>query len=316
MNVKTGEKRKNKQSVVKENLAPQAVSQEMGIVMMDEGAPRIEQETHNANHVLHYIALISISIIEGIQRKTGNTSATRIHAHLSCLKEFIEPKDLELSNSVNHLLQQLDSHLPSSNEEWVRFIAINANQIDVLSGRYGGLKNGEIEKMKDLFTKKCMLRVWWWKSALKRLSKNARKFQACIKRSMEPKKQFHAVKNQGTVKADPKQTQYYFMSMFSNCLFNMQMKVNRQISYLSGKATYSNESRQQIIDFIYFIKHHFPVTDKTGEMLWASCDSITNYFGKFPKVDSEESKGVLKSMDDLCKAVGVTYSYKFEDLKV
>lgn len=147
-----------------------------GILRIQGPAARIEQENHNANHVLHYVTLVTLSITHEIRRKAGPEAAERMRAHLSCLKEFIEDSDLELSSAVHGLLEGFEKGLPASRETWITFIAGHRAAIGVLARRYGGLKNNELSKIEDLFAGRQWLRQWWWKNRL-------RKFCLAIKKN-------------------------------------------------------------------------------------------------------------------------------------
>lgn len=171
MNVEMDKNKKNKHSIEskKRFLPRRSAFRYGGIIRIKREAPRMEQEHHNANHVLHYIAVITYSIIRGIRSRWGADSALRIEAHLTCLKEFIEPNDMELSSAVKSLLRSLHDQMPNAKSEWISFVNRNADSILILSKRYGGLKNNEVQRMKDLYERTQWMRVWWWQVRAERI---------------------------------------------------------------------------------------------------------------------------------------------------
>lgn len=318
MNIKMDINRNNKHSEEGSSLPEKSSANKGGIVKIDGPATRIEQENHNANHVLHYIALVALSITHQIRRAPRPETAERIHAHLSCLREFLEESDLELNAAVEQLLKSLGIKPPASRREWITFIAIHANELQILSKRYGGLKNQELSKMTDLYMNKQWIRIWWWKTVICSFVKRIRACgstglkiswgsvrKAALERFSRNQKK--------TVAADEKQTKRFFMSLFSNVTCVMEFKIFRLESYATGKSIYEGSAKNQILYLLNFIKHHYPTTPETGESLWAACDYLHKYFTDFPNVTKAESQNALYEMDKLCKSIGVSYKHKFSN---
>ena len=184
MNVKTVINRKNKHlygTLEERTPLERAALRPGGILKIARPAMRIEQENHNANHVLNYVALVTLSITYEIRRKASSEIAERVQAHLSCLREFIEEGDLELNAAVDRLLKSLAVKLPAVDTDWITFIGGHSKELQILAQRYGGLKNQELSRMTDLHKNRQWIRIWWWKCRLEQVSRKAIKICKTMK---------------------------------------------------------------------------------------------------------------------------------------
>ncbi len=295
--------------------------QKDGIIRIERNSADSEQEFkttqehHNANHALYYFSMIVDAAISG--KRSGNDceKIRRIKEHMRTLREFISEERAGVLKNINTLLRELEDFCPVQRKQFNVFICKNWELIRSFAEAYEHhdrcFPKDKYQKLQDVVSGKCYFKAWWWKSIIH----NPKWLRAIYNRTMRNAalKRFH-LSRKNVKTADEKQTKNFFMSLFSNVTCVMEFNITRRKSYSNGKSVYAESTREQILYLLHFIKHHYPVTTKTGNLLWDACDSLSGYFKQFPKVSEDGTQKALQQMDQLCNAVGVSYAHKFSSL--
>ncbi|MDP3921727.1 MAG: hypothetical protein Q8R76_13090 [Candidatus Omnitrophota bacterium] len=159
---------------------------EGGIVRIVSKSPltpeiRTMQESHNANHALYYLSLMTYAITYGMRRDWSNQSkAERIVAHLSSLSEFICEEEIQLKETIENLIGLLTETTFATADDWGIFLYENWSLFETLSHKYShdsnSFSDNKHEKLGDvIFGRKCA-KIWWWKARTGKLGMRLKKF--------------------------------------------------------------------------------------------------------------------------------------------
>lgn len=166
--------------------APDYSDQRSGIVRIERSSQasnddfQTMQEQHNANHALYYFSIISDSAVSG--RSSGNDceKVRRIIEHMMSLREFIGDDKAGLMEVINALLDELRKFCPMRRKQFYAFIYENWSRILTFAKAYGHhdrcFPKDKYQKLQDVVSGKCYLKLWWWKLKMKKLGLRFKKF--------------------------------------------------------------------------------------------------------------------------------------------
>ena len=172
--------------VSRDEIAPDYPDQRSGIVRIERSSRdsnedfHTMQEQHNANHALYYFSIISDAAVSG--RSSGNDceKVRRIIEHMMSLREFIGDDKAALMEVINALLGDLRNFCPMRRKQFYAFIYENWSRILTFAEAYGHhdrcFPKDKYQKLQDVVSGRCYLKLWWWKQKMKKLDLRVKKF--------------------------------------------------------------------------------------------------------------------------------------------
>lgn len=137
------------------------------------------QEHHNANHALHYFNMLVDSIICGRDMGRDIQKLERIKEHMKCLREFVGEDRSGLQVVIRALLEEIEKFYQSEKKEFAPFIYNNWLFIRFFAAAYGHqdrcFSQEECRKIRDIVRGRFYLKLWWWKTILKKFRQRVKK---------------------------------------------------------------------------------------------------------------------------------------------